>query len=165
MTILKWQRVLQKVRKHCGNRRNCSLWAIYSFPTVFSKDLSTYCRHVKNQGLLGKGLNDMTCLDVIRFKSLQYKRRFCILPPASKSGSIHLKVDITPEKHEGYSYPKMPLYMYESYPCNRMYCRAFWDINNCAKLINPCSMTTTEWCFTPISSFFIIHVFPGFHHY
>ena len=26
-------------RKHCGKRRNCSLRAISSFPTMFSKDV------------------------------------------------------------------------------------------------------------------------------
>ena len=41
------------VRKHCGKRRNCSLRAISSFPTVFSKDL--FCRHVKTRACLGKG--------------------------------------------------------------------------------------------------------------
>ena len=41
-------------RKHCGKRRNCSLRAISSFPTVFSKDF--YCRHVKTRVCLGKGL-------------------------------------------------------------------------------------------------------------
>ena len=41
-------------RKHCGRRRNCSLGAVSSFPTVFSKDL--YCRHVKTRACLGKGL-------------------------------------------------------------------------------------------------------------
>ena len=39
------QNVLQKGRKRCGKRRNCSLRAISPFPTVFSNDL--YCRHVK----------------------------------------------------------------------------------------------------------------------
>ena len=53
----KWQKVLQMVRKHCVKRRNCSLRAISPFPTVFSKDL--YCRHVKIQGLFGKGLNSL----------------------------------------------------------------------------------------------------------
>ena len=35
----KWQKVFQTGRKHCGKRRNCSLWAIFPFPTVFSKGL------------------------------------------------------------------------------------------------------------------------------
>ena len=35
----KWQRVIQTSRKHCGKRKNCSLRAIYPFPTVFSKGL------------------------------------------------------------------------------------------------------------------------------
>ena len=48
----KWQKVLQKGRKHCGKRRNCSLRAISPFPTVFSKDL--YCGHVKFRASLGK---------------------------------------------------------------------------------------------------------------
>ena len=48
-----WQKVLQKGRKHCGKRRNCSLPAISPFPMVFSKDL--YCRHVKTRACLGKG--------------------------------------------------------------------------------------------------------------
>ena len=38
-------------RKHCGKRRNCSLGAIYPFPTVFSKDL--YCSVFKR--LVSKG--------------------------------------------------------------------------------------------------------------
>ena len=33
--------VLQKGRKQCGKRRNCSLRAIFPFPTVFSKDFTT----------------------------------------------------------------------------------------------------------------------------
>ena len=61
----KWQKVFQMVRKHCGKRRNCSLRAISPFPTVFSKDL--YCRHIKNQGLFGKGLNGLlNVLSVLR---------------------------------------------------------------------------------------------------
>ena len=42
----------KKGRKHCGERRNCSLRAISPFPTGFSKDL--YCRHVKTRACLGK---------------------------------------------------------------------------------------------------------------
>ena len=49
----KWRKVLQTGRKHCGKRRNCLLWAISSFPTVFSKGL--YCRRVKSRACLGKG--------------------------------------------------------------------------------------------------------------
>ena len=45
--------VLQKCRKCCGKRRNCSLRAISPIPTVFSKDL--YCRHVETRACLGKG--------------------------------------------------------------------------------------------------------------
>ena len=45
------QKVLQKDRKHCEKRWNCSLWAISPFPTVFSKDL--YSRHVKSRACLG----------------------------------------------------------------------------------------------------------------
>ena len=36
----KWWKVFQKGTKHCGKRRNCLLWAISPFPTVFSKDLA-----------------------------------------------------------------------------------------------------------------------------
>ena len=39
--------------ENCGKRRNCSLRAISSLPTVFSKDL--YCRHVKTRACLGMG--------------------------------------------------------------------------------------------------------------
>ena len=46
--LWKWQKVLLMGRKHCGKRRNCL------FPAVFSKE--SYYRHVKNQGLFGKGL-------------------------------------------------------------------------------------------------------------
>ena len=58
-----WQEVLQKGRKHCGKRRNCSLQAISPFPTVFSKDL--YCRHVKTRACLGKG-SYLVCESFIR---------------------------------------------------------------------------------------------------
>ena len=44
---------IQMGRKHSGKRRNCSLRAISTFPTVFSKDL--YCRHIKTMACLGKG--------------------------------------------------------------------------------------------------------------
>ena len=33
----KRKKVIQTGRKHCGKRRNCLLWAISPFPTVFSK--------------------------------------------------------------------------------------------------------------------------------
>ena len=56
--FLKWQKALQTGRKHCGNRRNCSLRAISPFPTVFSKEL--YCRHVKTRACLGQGY--VTCI-------------------------------------------------------------------------------------------------------
>ena len=46
-TWWKWQKVFQMDRKHCGKRRNCSLWAISPFPTVFVQDL--FCRHVKTR--------------------------------------------------------------------------------------------------------------------
>ena len=46
-------KLLQIGRKHCWKRRNCSLWAISPFPTVFSKD--SYCRQVKTRACLGKG--------------------------------------------------------------------------------------------------------------
>ena len=49
----KWHKVLKMGRKHCGKRRNCSLRAFSSFPTVFSKDFA--CRHVKTRACLGKG--------------------------------------------------------------------------------------------------------------
>ena len=49
----KWHKVFQIVRKHYGKRRICSLWAISTFSTVFSKDL--YWRHVKTGACLGKG--------------------------------------------------------------------------------------------------------------
>ena len=37
------QKVLLKGRKHCGKRRNCSLWAISHFPSVFSKSRKICC--------------------------------------------------------------------------------------------------------------------------
>ena len=49
----KWQKVIQTVRKHCGKRRNCSLWAISPFPTVFSKGL--FPRGVKRCHSVGIG--------------------------------------------------------------------------------------------------------------
>ena len=48
----KWQKVIQTGRKHCGKRRNCSLWAISPFPTVFSKGL--FPRGVKGRHCVGR---------------------------------------------------------------------------------------------------------------
>ena len=53
--LMKIAEVLQKDRKHCGTRRNCSLRAISLCPTVFSKGL--YCRQVKTRACLGKSLS------------------------------------------------------------------------------------------------------------
>ena len=50
----KWQTVPQTGRKHCRKRRNCSLRAISSFPSVFKR---LFLQTRKNQGLYGKGLN------------------------------------------------------------------------------------------------------------
>ena len=46
----------KRVEKNCGKWRNCLLRAISPFLAVLSKEL--YCRHVKNQGLFGNGLNN-----------------------------------------------------------------------------------------------------------
>ena len=50
----KWKQSIQTGRKHCGKRRNCSLQAISSFPTVFTKGL--FPRGVKKVSLCGNGL-------------------------------------------------------------------------------------------------------------
>ena len=60
-------------RKHCVKGRNCSLRAIPPFPAVFSKDL--YCRHVKNQGLFGKGLNVNT-INQLSLNDLEEEKYF-----------------------------------------------------------------------------------------
>ena len=49
----KWRKVIQMGRKHCGIRRNCSLRAIFPFPTVFSKGL--FPRGVKRCRCVGMG--------------------------------------------------------------------------------------------------------------
>ena len=43
---------VSKLVENTGKRRNCSLWAISPFPTVFLKDL--YNRQVKTRACLGK---------------------------------------------------------------------------------------------------------------
>ena len=48
----KWQKVLQKDRKHCGKRRNCSLQATFPFSHSV---LDMKCRHVKTMACLVKG--------------------------------------------------------------------------------------------------------------
>ena len=46
-------------RKHCGEKGEIARHEQISlFPTVFSKYF--YCRHVKNQGLFGKGLKQLS---------------------------------------------------------------------------------------------------------
>ena len=56
----KWKKVIQTGRKHCEKRRNCSLRAISSFPTVFSKGF--FPRGVK-RCYCGNGLNQAFCMD------------------------------------------------------------------------------------------------------
>ena len=55
---MKWQRVLQKGRKHFGKTRNCSLQARSPFLTVFSKDM--YVRHIKKQGFVWERVNALS---------------------------------------------------------------------------------------------------------
>ena len=38
-------------RKYCGKRRNCSLWAISPFPTMFSKTFQCWCIKVSIYGV------------------------------------------------------------------------------------------------------------------
>ena len=40
-------------RKHCGKRRNCSLWAISSFSTMFSKAVCSWCVKMSIYGVKG----------------------------------------------------------------------------------------------------------------
>ena len=49
----KWQKVIQTGRKQCRKRRNCSLWAISPFPTVFWKGL--FPRGVRRCHCVGMG--------------------------------------------------------------------------------------------------------------
>ena len=50
-------KVLQKDRKHCGKRRNCSLRAISPFPTVFSKGLFPILFLGRVESIVRKGEN------------------------------------------------------------------------------------------------------------
>ena len=51
---------MTKSGKHCGKRRNCSFWAIFSFVTMFSKSCLLQ-RHQK-ASIWGKGLNTFDLL-------------------------------------------------------------------------------------------------------
>ena len=55
LILMKMAESSPKGRKHCGNRRYCSLRAISPFPAVFSKDLN--CRHLKPRACLGVNLS------------------------------------------------------------------------------------------------------------
>ena len=49
----KWWKILQKGRKYCGKRRNCSLREFSTFPSVFKRLVLQTC---KNKGLFWRGL-------------------------------------------------------------------------------------------------------------
>ena len=49
----KWGTTIWLSRKHCGKKRNCSLWAISSFPTMFSKAVSCWCVKMSICGVKG----------------------------------------------------------------------------------------------------------------
>ena len=53
----KWQKVIQTDRKHCGKRRNCSLWAISPFPSVFKRFVS---QELQKVSFCGNGLRVFT---------------------------------------------------------------------------------------------------------
>ena len=46
--------LLKRIENAVGKKEKLLVTSIFSFTTVFSKDV--YCRHVKNKGLFGKGL-------------------------------------------------------------------------------------------------------------
>ena len=48
-----WQKVIQTGRKRCGKRRNCLLWAISPFPSVFERLVSQKLQKVS---MCGNGL-------------------------------------------------------------------------------------------------------------
>ena len=50
----KWQKAIQTGKKHHGKKRNCSLWALSPFPTVFSKGL--FQKGCQKVSLCGNGL-------------------------------------------------------------------------------------------------------------
>ena len=83
----KWQQVIQISRKHCGKRRNCSLWAIYPFPSVFKRLVSQGRQKV---ALCGNGLNNklncwacMNGLYVWCLMPLQHKCFSCNAVPSA----------------------------------------------------------------------------------
>ena len=55
-TSRKWQKILERGRKHGGKRRNCSLRVISPFPSVFKRFV---LQIRKKHGLFGKGLSKL----------------------------------------------------------------------------------------------------------
>ena len=49
----KWGTIIWLSRKYCGKRRNCSLRAISSFPTMFSKAVCCWCVKISIYGVKG----------------------------------------------------------------------------------------------------------------
>ena len=68
-TCWKWQKILQRSKKHCGKQGNCLLRAISPFPKVFSKD--SYSRHVDTRAYLGKGWLKVTTSDWLNHLDLE----------------------------------------------------------------------------------------------
>ena len=78
------QKDLKKGRKHCGKRRNFSLWAISPFPTVFSKEF--FCRHVKTRACLGK----RSSINLIQ-KRLPFDYKYTERRPICKKEAVFVK--------------------------------------------------------------------------
>ena len=57
---------MQKGRKHCGKRRNCSLRAISPFPIVFPKRLLSQGR--QKETLCGNGLKQLMTFEKVKRK-------------------------------------------------------------------------------------------------
>ena len=81
--LRKWQKVIQTGRKHCGKRGNCSLRAISTFPTVFSK------------GLFPRGAKMCHCVGILDGILQNYfpKRQILDSSKLKESGDVIIKFD------------------------------------------------------------------------
>ena len=68
---------MTKSGKHCGKRRNCSIWAISSFVTMFSKSRLLY-RH-QNASIWGKGLTAKINVTML-YQSMYQSSKLLIWP-------------------------------------------------------------------------------------
>ena len=127
--LLKMAKVLQKGRKRCWKRRNCSLRAISPCPTVFSKDFNY--RHVKTRA----------CWERVNYFVKQCLKAYLYVTSRFMGEVLRMKHNLPPRKKvvpdPEEPYPSNRIPPVDVDPENVFLCRHVYDLKLKRVLKNP----------------------------